>query len=353
MTELPSVTDTTERIMYPVMSSRTADNLNCEAARFREQTRKDLAAILKALPDAERTELLAPFHVASDWTPTEIASLRAQASQACERAGRAERELSAAVAERNLAIEDFASARETIRKLEAELAESAADARLCRDALEAEQAYPMKTLSVAARDGWRRGAEAQRKRAGTENARTAPLVPYEPPSPAPRSDTSADPTPPIRWQCSGCKFGFPNPWLKTCPHCGRDDYWSGSVNPNARRWRPGVACSCGRRSGEPHADSCKVVENESRRAFRAEVAAAEARPAPLTDRERAIVAAAEELLRVHSSGPAWFDAVKLVIDAAAIDLPKPAAGEWLDVEGMAAATAAEYAPDKVQTGTPK
>lgn len=40
----------------------------------------------------------------------------------------------------------------------------------------------------------------------------------------------------VRWQCSGCKFAFPGPWQKVCPSCGRSDYWSGSVDPNATRW---------------------------------------------------------------------------------------------------------------------
>lgn len=39
----------------------------------------------------------------------------------------------------------------------------------------------------------------------------------------------------IAWQCSGCHAFFPDPWKKTCPKCGREDYWSGShaYNPRA------------------------------------------------------------------------------------------------------------------------
>ena len=41
----------------------------------------------------------------------------------------------------------------------------------------------------------------------------------------------------IAWQCSGCLWGFPDPWQKTCPACGRKGYWSGSVHPSAKLWR--------------------------------------------------------------------------------------------------------------------
>lgn len=40
----------------------------------------------------------------------------------------------------------------------------------------------------------------------------------------------------IAWQCSGCLWGFPDPWQKTCPACGREGYWSGSVHPSAKPW---------------------------------------------------------------------------------------------------------------------
>ena len=32
----------------------------------------------------------------------------------------------------------------------------------------------------------------------------------------------------IAWQCSGCRNFFPDPCLKVCPKCGREDYWTGS-----------------------------------------------------------------------------------------------------------------------------
>lgn len=41
------------------------------------------------------------------------------------------------------------------------------------------------------------------------------------------------------WQCSGCRYVFPQPWKKVCPSCGLVDFWSGSVDPKAPAW-PGV-----------------------------------------------------------------------------------------------------------------
>jgi hypothetical protein len=35
------------------------------------------------------------------------------------------------------------------------------------------------------------------------------------------------------WQCSGCHEVYLEPWRATCPNCGRIDYWSGSVHPDA------------------------------------------------------------------------------------------------------------------------
>jgi hypothetical protein len=49
---------------------------------------------------------------------------------------------------------------------------------------------------------------------------------------------SGDPGARIPWQCSGCGWGFPAPWRKTCPACGREDYWTGSVHPEAKLWAP-------------------------------------------------------------------------------------------------------------------
>ena len=44
------------------------------------------------------------------------------------------------------------------------------------------------------------------------------------------------------WQCSGCGWGFAGDWRKTCPACGREDYWTGSVHPEAKLWAaPGVS----------------------------------------------------------------------------------------------------------------
>jgi hypothetical protein len=40
----------------------------------------------------------------------------------------------------------------------------------------------------------------------------------------------------LNWQCSGCGWAFACGWQKTCPCCLRDDYWTGSVFPDARLW---------------------------------------------------------------------------------------------------------------------
>lgn len=39
-----------------------------------------------------------------------------------------------------------------------------------------------------------------------------------------------------RWQCSGCSRLFIGEWQRICPCCKRNDYWSGSVSPNATLW---------------------------------------------------------------------------------------------------------------------
>lgn len=46
----------------------------------------------------------------------------------------------------------------------------------------------------------------------------------------------------VAWQCSGCRGLFPDPWQKTCPACGRVDYWTGShpFNPPGGQRGPGV-----------------------------------------------------------------------------------------------------------------
>src|SRR5262249_38618400 len=36
-----------------------------------------------------------------------------------------------------------------------------------------------------------------------------------------------------RWQCSGCRSIFFGKYKSVCPACGRDGYWSGSVDPDA------------------------------------------------------------------------------------------------------------------------
>jgi protein gp37 len=46
----------------------------------------------------------------------------------------------------------------------------------------------------------------------------------------------------IAWRCSGCGNYFPNPWKKTCPSCGRGDYWCGSheFNPPSGQVGSGI-----------------------------------------------------------------------------------------------------------------
>jgi hypothetical protein len=46
----------------------------------------------------------------------------------------------------------------------------------------------------------------------------------------------------IQWQCSSCGWGFFGPHQKTCPGCGVDDYWCGSVAPDCKPW-PGYPCA--------------------------------------------------------------------------------------------------------------
>lgn len=43
--------------------------------------------------------------------------------------------------------------------------------------------------------------------------------------------------PRITWQCSGCRWGFSDPWQRECPVCHRLDYWTGSIAPTAKMWR--------------------------------------------------------------------------------------------------------------------
>ena len=39
---------------------------------------------------------------------------------------------------------------------------------------------------------------------------------------------------PKMWQCSGCKNGFVGKHQSVCPSCGREKYWTGSVDPEAK-----------------------------------------------------------------------------------------------------------------------
>ncbi len=47
------------------------------------------------------------------------------------------------------------------------------------------------------------------------------------------------------WQCSGCGWAFPGPWKKVCPACYREDYWTGSVSPDAAIWPPAIRDAMG------------------------------------------------------------------------------------------------------------
>lgn len=38
----------------------------------------------------------------------------------------------------------------------------------------------------------------------------------------------------IAWQCSGCRGYFSGTWQRTCPDCGKNNYWSGSHKFNGR-----------------------------------------------------------------------------------------------------------------------
>lgn len=63
---------------------------------------------------------------------------------------------------------------------------------------------------------------------------SGPCVPVvEPMSAASKRQSSK-----LNWQCSGCHFGFRGDWQKKCPSCGRENYWTGSVSPDAKEWNP-------------------------------------------------------------------------------------------------------------------
>lgn len=47
----------------------------------------------------------------------------------------------------------------------------------------------------------------------------------------------------LRWQCSGCGWAFACEWQKVCPCCKREDYWTGSVFPDAKLWDGSIGTS--------------------------------------------------------------------------------------------------------------
>lgn len=64
----------------------------------------------------------------------------------------------------------------------------------------------------------------------------------------------------LNWQCSGCIFGFRGDWQKKCPSCGREDYWCGSVSPDAKEWKP-----MGEREEKPNVRYGVTFNNHGRR----------------------------------------------------------------------------------------
>jgi protein gp37 len=64
----------------------------------------------------------------------------------------------------------------------------------------------------------------------------------------------------IAWRCSGCGNYFPNPWKKTCPSCGRDDYWCGSheFNPPGGQVGSGIGWLIAGGETGPGARECDV-----------------------------------------------------------------------------------------------
>jgi hypothetical protein len=40
----------------------------------------------------------------------------------------------------------------------------------------------------------------------------------------------------ICWQCGACRWGFTGKYMKVCPACGTEQWWTGSVSPDARLW---------------------------------------------------------------------------------------------------------------------
>lgn len=94
-------------------------------------------------------------------------------------------------------------------------------------------------------------AHVRRLRLNADQQPRAAIAPSSPPVKSPRR---------LSWQCSGCHVGFYGPWLKVCPSCRREDYWTGSVYPDAKEWdgRPAsgkepVGCGCGH-PAEAHID---------------------------------------------------------------------------------------------------
>lgn len=62
------------------------------------------------------------------------------------------------------------------------------------------------------------------------------------PAPAPVERATGNPLVRIQWQCSSCGWGFFGPLQQTCPGCGADHYWCGSVAPDCKPW-PGYPCA--------------------------------------------------------------------------------------------------------------